>query len=43
MEDVVEDPELFAPRPTQRFIQEVWSRLARRIPVMAEAEYTAGT
>lgn len=42
MEDVVEDPEIFAPRPTQRFIQEVWSRLARRIPAMAEAEYTTG-
>ena len=42
MEDVVEDPELFASRPTQRFIQDVWTRLARRIPVMAEAEYTTG-
>jgi len=42
MEDLVEDPELFAPRPTQRFIQEVWTRLARRIPVMAEAEFTTG-
>ena len=31
-----------APRPTQRFIQDVWSRLVRRIPVMAEAEYTTG-
>ena len=41
-EDRVEDPELFAPRPTQRFIQDVWTRLARRIPVMAEAEYTTG-
>ncbi len=42
MEDLVEDPELFAARPTQRFIQDVWTRLARRIPVMAEAEYTTG-
>ena len=42
MEDLVEDPELFAPRPTQKFIQDVWTRLARRIPVMAEAEFTTG-
>ena len=42
MEDAVEDPELFAPRPTQAFIQDVWTRLARRIPVMADAEYTTG-
>jgi len=42
LEDLVDDPELFAARPTQRFIQDVWTRLVRRIPVMADAEYTTG-
>ena len=41
-EDHVEDPEIFAPRPSQRFIQDVWTRLARRIPAMAEATYNTG-
>ena len=42
MEDLVEDPEIFAPRPSQAFIQDVWSRLIRRIPVMAQATYNTG-
>ena len=42
IEEVVEDPEVYAPRPSQSFIQEVWSRLARRIPLMADAEYSTG-
>lgn len=42
IEEVVEDPEIYGPRPSQSFIQEVWSRLVRRIPVMDEAEYSTG-
>ena len=42
IEEVVEDPDVYAPRPSQSFIQEVWSRLARRIPLMADAEYSTG-
>ncbi len=42
MEDVVEDPEVYAQRPTQAFIQSVWTRLANRIPIMEEAEYMTG-
>ena len=41
-EEQVEDPEVYAPRPSQRFIQDVWSRLAKRVPVMAEAQYSTG-
>ena len=41
-EEPVEDPEVYAPRPSQRFIQDVWSRLAKRVPVMAEARYSTG-
>ena len=42
IEEPVEDPEVFAQRPSQSFIQEVWSRLAHRIPVLEEAEYATG-
>ena len=42
IEEAIEDPEVYAPRPSQSFIQEVWSRLARRMPAMAEAEYSTG-
>ena len=42
IEQTVEDPEVFAQRPTQSFIQEVWSRIARRIPVMEHAEFSTG-
>ena len=41
-EQPVEDPEVFAQRPTQSFIQEVWSRIVRRIPVMEDAEFSTG-
>jgi sarcosine oxidase, subunit beta len=42
IEEVIEDPEIYAPRASQGFIQEVWSRLARRIPAMADAQFSAG-
>ena len=42
MEDVVEDPEIFAQRASPRFIQEIWTRLARRIPPLADAEFSTG-
>ena len=40
--DVVEDPEVYAQRASAAFIQDVWQRLARRIPPIAEAELAAG-
>ncbi len=40
--DVVEDPEVYAPRASPAFIQDVWQRLARRIPPIADAELAAG-
>jgi glycine/D-amino acid oxidase-like deaminating enzyme len=40
--EVVQDPEIFAQRASQGFIREVWGRLARRIPVMAQAHFGAG-
>jgi sarcosine oxidase, subunit beta len=42
IEEVIEDPEIYAPRASPGFIQEVWGRLARRIPAMAEAQFSAG-
>jgi sarcosine oxidase subunit beta len=42
IEEPVEDPEVYAQRPSQSFIQEVWSRLAHRIPVLEDAEYSTG-
>ncbi len=42
IEQPVDDPEVFAQRPTQSFIQEVWSRIARRIPLMENAEFATG-
>jgi glycine/D-amino acid oxidase-like deaminating enzyme len=42
MEDVVENPEIFAQRASPGFIQEIWSRLARRIPSLADAEFSTG-
>ena len=42
IEQVVDDPEIYAARPSQSFIQEVWSRLVRRIPLMEEAEFSTG-
>ncbi len=41
-EEVVEDPEVYAQRASPDFIGEVWNRLARRIPLMAEAEFSTG-
>ena len=40
--DVVDDPEVFAQRASPGFIQDVWQRLARRIPPIADAELAAG-
>ena len=40
--DVVEDPDVFAQRASPAFIQDVWQRLARRIPPIADAELAAG-
>lgn len=42
MEDVIEDPEIFAQRASPGFIQEIWSRLARRLPSLADAEFSTG-
>lgn len=42
IEEVIDDPEIYAPRASQSFIQEVWGRLARRIPAMAEAQFSTG-
>ncbi len=33
---------MYGPQPSQRFIQDVWTRLAKRIPIMEEAEYSTG-
>ena len=40
--DIVADPEVFAQRASLAFIQDVWPRLARRIPPLADAELAAG-
>ena len=40
--DVVDDPEVFAQRASPAFIQDVWQRVARRIPPMADAELATG-
>ena len=40
--EVVHDPEIYGRRASQGFIGEVWRRLARRIPAMAEARFGAG-
>ena len=42
MEDVIEDPEIYAQRASAGFIQDIWTRLARRIPALADAEFSAG-
>ena len=42
MEDVIENPEIFAQRASPGFIQEIWSRLARRIPALADAGFSTG-
>ena len=40
--ETVEDPAIYSHRPTQRSIGSVWTRLAKRIPIMEKAEYTTG-
>lgn len=40
--EVVEDPEVFAQRASPAFIADVWQRIARRIPPLADAELAAG-
>ena len=40
--DVVDDPEVYAQRASPAFIQDVWQRLARRIPPIADAELATG-
>ena len=42
MEDVVENPEIYGQRASPGFIQDIWSRLARRIPTLADAEFSTG-
>ena len=42
MEDLVEDPEIFAQRASPGFIQEVWTRIGRRIPALADATFSTG-
>jgi sarcosine oxidase subunit beta len=41
-EELIDDPEVYAPRPSQAFIQDVWTRLVKRVPVMADAQYSTG-
>ena len=40
-EDVV-DPDTYNPRPTMDHLEDVWMRLAKRIPGIADAEYFTG-
>ena len=40
--DIVDDPEIYAQRASPAFIQDIWQRLARRIPAIAEAQLAAG-
>ena len=40
--ETVEDPAVYGHRPTQKFIESVWTRLAKRIPMMEQADYTNG-
>ena len=42
MEDLIEDPEIYAQRASPAFIQDIWTRLARRIPALADAEFSTG-
>ena len=42
LESDVDDPEVYAQRASQGFIAEVWGRIARRIPAMADAEFATG-
>ena len=40
--DIVDDPEIYARRASPAFIQDIWQRLARRIPAIADAHLAAG-
>ncbi len=40
--DEVKDPEVFAQRASPAFIEDVWQRVTRRIPPMADAELAGG-
>jgi glycine/D-amino acid oxidase-like deaminating enzyme len=40
--DVIDDPEIYAQRASPAFIEDVWQRIARRIPAMADAELATG-
>ena len=42
MEEVIEDPEIYAQRASPRFIQDIWTRLARRVPALADAQFSTG-
>ena len=42
MEDVIDDPEIFAQRASPSFIQDIWTRIARRIPSLADAQFSTG-
>ena len=42
MEDVINDPEIFAQRASPSFIQDIWTRVARRIPSLADAQFSSG-
>ncbi len=41
-EEGVDNPEVYAQRASPDFIREVWNRLARRIPLLADAQFSAG-
>ena len=40
--EVIENPSEFGHRPTQSFIESVWTRLVKRIPIMEQAHYASG-
>ena len=40
--ETVDNPSVYGHRPTQGFIESVWTRLVRRLPVMEQAEYATG-
>ena len=40
--EVINDPEVYAQRASPAFIEDVWQRLARRIPAMADAQLATG-
>ena len=42
MEEVIEEPEIYAQRASPGFIQDIWTRLARRVPSLADAQFSTG-